>query len=155
MRFSSVAFGLPYLLIEQPRPQGAFAWLWRWGAREKPGDEVVDWVILYWCACGVDGRSFGRSVYGHVITRLQNSPYFYVFSHARTAKQTIWNEAENRERDWGETLKIRLTSCETRPLRARKTLTPRFTDFFTDFEKKPDCFAVYVITKFSRMGRFT
>ena len=22
------------------------------------------------------------------------------------------------------------------------TLTPRFTDFFTDFEKKPDCFAV-------------
>ena len=27
--------------------------------------------------------------------------------------------------------------------RARKTLTPRFTDFFTDFEKKIDCFAVY------------
>ena len=23
-----------------------------------------------------------------------------------------------------------------------KTLTPRFTDFFTDFEKKTDCFAV-------------
>ena len=28
-------------------------------------------------------------------------------------------------------------------LRARKTLKPRFTDFFTDFEKKTDCFAVY------------
>ena len=28
-------------------------------------------------------------------------------------------------------------------LRARKSLTPRFTDFFTDFEKKTDCFAVY------------
>ena len=27
--------------------------------------------------------------------------------------------------------------------RARKTHTPRFTDFFTDFEKKIDCFAVY------------
>ena len=27
---------------------------------------------------------------------------------------------------------------------ALKTLTPRFTDFFTDFEKKTDCFAVYV-----------
>ena len=27
-------------------------------------------------------------------------------------------------------------------LRARKTLTPRFTDFFTDFEEKTDCFAV-------------
>ena len=24
-------------------------------------------------------------------------------------------------------------------LRARKTLTPRFTDFFTDFEEKTDC----------------
>ena len=152
MRFSSVAFGLPYLLIEQPRPQGAFAWLWRWGAREKrPGDEVVDWVILYWCACGADGRSLGRLVYGHVITRLQNSPYFWVFSHARTAKQTIWNEAENRERDWGETLKMRFFSSRLTGL----ALTPRFTDFFTDFEKKPDCFAVYVITKFSRMGRFT
>ena len=30
-----------------------------------------------------------------------------------------------------------------RALGARKTLTPRFTDFFTDFEKKTDCFAVY------------
>ena len=26
--------------------------------------------------------------------------------------------------------------CEARALRARKTLTPRFTDFFADFEKK-------------------
>ena len=34
-------------------------------------------------------------------------------------------------------------ACEARALRARKTLTPRFTDFFTDFEKKTDCFAVY------------
>ena len=33
-------------------------------------------------------------------------------------------------------------ACEARALRARKTLTPRFTDFFTDFEKKTDCFAV-------------
>ena len=24
-----------------------------------------------------------------------------------------------------------------------ETLTPRFTDFLTDFEKKTDCFAVY------------
>ena len=33
-------------------------------------------------------------------------------------------------------------ACEARALRARKTLAPRFTDFFTDFEKKPDCFAI-------------
>ena len=71
----------------------------------------------------------------HSEARLQNSPYFCVFKYARAVKQKVWNEAENRERDWGETLKIRT--------RARKTLTPRFTDFFTDFEKKPDCFAVY------------
>ena len=35
------------------------------------------------------------------------------------------------------------TACEARALCARKTLTPRFTDVFTDFEKKTDCFAVY------------
>ena len=29
-----------------------------------------------------------------------------------------------------------LRACEARALRARKTLTPRFTDFLTDFEKK-------------------
>ena len=78
--------------------------------------------------------------------RLQNSPYFCVFKYARAVKQKVWNEAEYRERDWGETLKIRFFfSRLTRPsraLRARKTLTPRFTDIFTDFEQKTDCFAV-------------
>ena len=29
-------------------------------------------------------------------------------------------------------------------LASRVRLTPHFTDFFTDFEKKTDCFAVYV-----------
>ena len=37
---------------------------------------------------------------------MQNSPYFCVFKYARAVKQKVWNEAENRERDWGETLKI-------------------------------------------------
>ena len=41
------------------------------------------------------------------IFRLQNSPYFCVFKYAPAVKQKVWNEAENRERDWGETLKIR------------------------------------------------
>ena len=58
----------------------------------------------------------------------------------------MWNEAENRERDWGETLKngffSRLTR-EARAVRAHKTLTPRVTDFFTDLEEKTDYFAVY------------
>ena len=39
--------------------------------------------------------------------RLQNSPYFCVFKYARAVKQKVWNKGENRERDWGETLKIR------------------------------------------------
>ena len=38
--------------------------------------------------------------------RLQNSPYSCVFKYAWAVKQKVWNEAENRERDWGETLKI-------------------------------------------------
>ena len=36
-----------------------------------------------------------------------------------------------------------LRACEARAVRARKTLTPRVTDFFSDFEEKTDCFAVY------------
>ena len=31
-------------------------------------------------------------------------------------------------------------ACEARALRARNTLTPRFTDFFSDFEKKARLF---------------
>ena len=40
-------------------------------------------------------------------SRLQKSPYFCVFKSERAVKQKVWNEAENRERDWGETLKIK------------------------------------------------
>ena len=39
---------------------------------------------------------------GRYAARLQNSPYFFVFKYARAVKQKVWNEAENRERDWGE-----------------------------------------------------
>ena len=38
-----------------------------------------------------------------IIFRLQNSSYFCVFKYARAVKQKVWNKAENRERDWGET----------------------------------------------------
>ena len=34
---------------------------------------------------------------------LQNSPYFCVFKYSQAVKQKVLNEAENRERDWGET----------------------------------------------------
>ena len=36
-------------------------------------------------------------------SRLQNSPYFCLFKYAPAVKQKVWNDAENRERDWGET----------------------------------------------------
>ena len=57
--------------------------------------------------------------------RLQNSPNFCVFKYAQAVKQKVWNEAENRERDWGETLKIRFFSLASHALRA--------CDFETDW----------------------
>ena len=84
------------------------------------------------------------------VFRLQNSPYFCVFKYAQAVKQKAWNEAENRERDWGETVFFLSRACEAPALRARKTLTPRFTDFFTDFEKKNGgCFAVFCVLSVS------
>ena len=47
------------------------------------------------------------------LPRLQNSPYFCVFKYAKTVKQKVWNVAENRERDGGETLR----AWEARALR--------------------------------------
>ena len=52
-------------------------------------------------------------------------------------------ESETGERRFFPLASHALRACEARALRARKTRTPRFTDFFTDFEKKNDCFAVY------------
>ena len=35
--------------------------------------------------------------------------FAYSIKYARAVKQKVWNEAEDRERDWGETLKIFLS----------------------------------------------
>ena len=50
--------------------------------------------------CGVILESVRNSLFP---SRLQNSPHFCIFKYARAVKQKVWNEAENRERDWGET----------------------------------------------------
>ena len=92
-------------------------------------------------------------IYG-TVTWMSNQHYFLpkacrvldcktvrIFAYSSTREQsnkTVWNEAEDRERDWGETL----FSLASQALRACEALTPRFTDFFTDSEKKTDCFAV-------------
>ena len=60
-----------------------------------------------------------------------------IFAYSSTREQSN-KRSEMRLKTESET-----GLCEAR---ARKTLTPRFTDFFTDFEKKTDCFAVYRFT---------
>ena len=75
-----------------------------------------------WCLVSMNLKR-KKSTLGGFIYRLQNSPYFCVFKYARAAKQKVWNEAENRERDCGETLEILFSA------RARKTLTLHFTDY--------------------------
>ena len=52
------------------------------------------------------------------------------------------NKREQSNERSGTRLKTESEACEARALRACKTLTPRFTDFLTDFEEKTDCFAV-------------
>ena len=36
----------------------------------------VDWVFLYWCACGTDGRSVARALNGHVISKFSRMGRF-------------------------------------------------------------------------------
>ena len=63
----------------------------------------------------------------------------------KTAEQSVCTREQSNKRSGTRLITESETGespCEARPLRARKTLTPRFTDFFTDFEKKTDRFAV-------------
>ena len=65
-----------------------------------------------------------------------------------TARRPFWTPWSGRTH-WlygKRTVGFFSLACEARALRARKTFTPRFTDFFTDFEKKTDCFAVYALS---------
>ena len=72
--------------------------------------------------------------------KLQNSLYFCVFKYTLAVKQKVWNEAENSDRDWGEMLRCFSLSPYTpvgRVMLVRFARARLFTDFFTDFEKKP------------------
>ena len=80
-------------------------------------------------ALGHAMQSFQRPSY----RRLQNSPYFCVFKYARAVKQKVWNGAENR--------RVRLARF------ARVRLLRRFTDFFTDFEKKKPTVLQSILTE--------
>ena len=80
---------------------------------------------------------------------MQNSPYFRVNSSTHEqSNKSLENEAENGERDWGDTLKIRKYAFFLSPhtsygrVRLARFACTTLTPSFTDFEKKPDCFAV-------------
>ena len=62
----------------------------------------------------------------HRLVRLQNSPYFCVFKYARAVKQKVWNEAENREQDWGETQKYDFFSSRLRLARFARARLLRY-----------------------------
>ena len=66
-----------------------------------------------------------------------------IFAYSSTRKQSnkrpgtrLKTESETGERRFFSLASHARGACEAPALRARKTLTPRFTDFFTDFEKK-------------------
>ena len=58
----------------------------------------------------------------------------HIFAYSSTHEQS-----NKTSRDWKQRARLgrdALRACEARALGARKTVTPRFTDCFTDFEKK-------------------
>ena len=75
------------------------------------------------------------------LPRLQNSPYFSAYSSTR----------EQSNKRSGTRLK---TESERLARFALKTLTPRFTDFFTDFEKKNRLFCSLVDLPDKKPGKF-
>ena len=85
----------------------------------------------------------------HVKTQVRKMWYYSVVVEAqyivsktidcKTVRIQVRASSQTKGLEWGWKQRARVL----RAPRARKTLTPRFTDFFTDFEKKPDCFAVY------------
>ena len=74
---------------------------------------------------------------GSLSYRLQNSAY--IFAYSSTREQSI--KRSGTRLDWGETF---FFSPHTRLARFTQDSTPRFTNLFTDVEKKTDCFAVYL-----------
>ena len=85
-----------------------------------------------------DRGNFVRPLYDG---RPQNSPYFWVFKYARAVKQKVWNDAENRERDWGETINF-FFSRLARPTRVQKEKPYRNTktchNLYYNFFSLPD-----------------
>ena len=70
----------------------------------------------------------------------------YTLDCLQTAKQSVFLRIQVRASSQTKGLQRGcLHACKARALRAHKTLTPPLTDFFTDFEKKTDSFAVQIV----------
>ena len=63
-------------------------------------------------------------------------PYFCVFKYARAVEQKVWNEAENREREWRKTLASHARASRAWDLRHALPIS------LLILRKKTDCFAV-------------
>ena len=97
--------------------------------------------VLMWCN--------GKRVIRKSHKRNLDCKTVRIFAHSSTREQSN-KRSGTRLKTENETVSLSLLSphtaalraCKTRALRARKARTSRFTDFFTDYEKKTDCFAV-------------
>ena len=70
----------------------------------------------------------------------------FAYSSTREQSKKVWNEAENRERDWGETLKDAFFSRLTRPhtpFARVRLLRHALPITLLILRKNTDCFAVY------------
>ena len=62
------------------------------------------WVLSVSCWCLAELIFTYYDQHCSILLAEFNMSYFWVFNYARAIKQKVWNEAENREWDWGETL---------------------------------------------------
>ena len=86
---------------KEGRKEGKKDWVNRW-MKEWMNEWMNEWLNEW-----MNEWMWVNGWMNEWINRPQNSPYFWVFKYARAVKQKVWKEAENGERDWGNTLKIR------------------------------------------------
>ena len=95
---------LNYILVRCP---------WLITTKETIQPIQPNWLLCFFCDDGTCRKTLNLGLprtnpASSSNGRLQNIPYFCVFKYAWAVKQKVWNEAENRERDWGETLRFKV-----------------------------------------------
>ena len=97
----------------------------------------------YWCTVLVDQYGRRKTTKTSGVHFSLDCKTVRIFAYSSTREQSnkksgmrLKTESETGERRFFSLASHAIRACEARALGARKTLTPRFTDFFTDFEKK-------------------